>query len=156
MTVEQAYAAIPHERTVFNPAMASMAPDEAAYLKELFAIIDLAVKERVETLLWLQSGGTRGDEVDEYDMILGRLKSLPVPGKLLQVHQLVTDAIQEQCNVLREWRKAPKQLSMQHPLVHSSSRKLYQAYGGVIQLYSKEDTRNLQAFYDYFCCLDFL
>ena len=156
MTIEQAYAAIPHRRTMFDPSIATMGPNEASYLKELFSLIDLAVKERVETLLWLRSGGAQGDASDEYDTILMRLEHLSVPGRLQGVHRSVTEAIQEQRDVLREWRTEPTTISMEHPLVHSASKKLYQAYGMVIQLYSKEAPRNQQAFYDYFCCLDFL
>lgn len=156
MTIEQAYATIPHRRTAFDPTIASMAPNEASYLKELFNLIDLAVKERVETLSWLQSQGAKGEGTDEYDSILLRLHHLQVPGRLQTVHQLVTEAIQEHRDILREWRKAPETISMTHPLVRSSSQKLYQAYGMVMQLYAKEQPRNQQAFYDYFCCLDFL
>ena len=156
MTIEQAYAAIPHRRTIFDPGIANMGPNEAAYLKALFSLIDLAVKERVETLLWLQSNGAKGDGWDDYDMILSRLNNLRAPANLQTVHQLVIDAIQEHRDVLRQWRQAPSTVSMNHPLVQSSSRKLYQAYGMVTQLYGKEQPRNQQAFYDTFCCLDFL
>ena len=156
MTIEQAYAAIPHKRPVFEFAIARLSPDEAPYLKELFTVIDLAVKERVETLAWLQSRGSQGENFDQYDEIIWRLQSLQVPQRLQPVHQLVTEAIQDQRDVLRSWRASPQAVSMSHPLVQGSSQKLHQAYGDVIRLYRTDHPKNQEAFYNYFCCLDFL
>ena len=156
MTPEQAYAAIPHQRPIFDVSAATMPAHEAAYLRQLFGVIDLAVKERVETLVWLQSRHAQGDGVDDYDALLARLSALEPPAKLRLVHRLVSEAIQEHRDVLRQWRRSPAAISMNHPLVRSSSQKLYQAYGRLIKIYATEHPRNLQAFYDYFCSLDFL
>ena len=156
LTIEQAYATIHPQRAVFDPGLAGMAPEESAYLAAFFDLIDLAVKERVETLLWLQSKGTQGEGIDEYDALLARFAALRAPGRLRRIHQWVITAVTQQRDVLREWRADPTRLSMRHPLVGSSSSLLHQTYGEVIRLYPGEDQRNRQAFYDYFCSLDFL
>ena len=160
MTVEEAYAAIPHQRPMFNSSIARMGNSEAEYLKQLFEVIDLAVRERVETMAWLVSRGVSGDGVDGYERLLARLFYLQPPARLQLVHRLVTEAIEQQRDVLREWRNGPamqgRPLPMQHPLVQSSSQKLQQAYDEVLRLFPAEDRRNQQAFFDYFCSLDFL
>ena len=156
ITIEQAYATIHSQRAVFDPSLTTMGGDESWHLDHLFRLIDLSVKERVETLLWIQSGGREGDGADEYESILQQLHTLQPPQQLAVVHQLVLGAIEEQRDVLREWRNAPERVSMHHPLVLSSSGKLHEAYNRVMQLYPQEDYHNRQAFYDYFCCLDFI
>ena len=156
MTVEQAYATMAHPHLVFNPQVCPAPQDESRYLAQLFQLIDLAVKERVETLTWIQSRGTQGDGKDEYDALVSQLHALNPPTKLQSVHALTVAAIEEQRTVLREWRGHPENVSMQHPLVRSSSQKLYQAYGEVPPLSPADHRANQAAFYNYFCCLDFL
>ncbi len=156
MTVEQAYAAVAHPHLIFNPHVTSAPQDESRYLTQLFHLIDLAVKERVETLAWIQSGGARGDGTDDYGRLLAQFRSLQPPAKLAMVHTLTLSAIQEQRTALTEWKAHPQHVSMSHPLVNSSSQKLHQAYNAVVSLYRTENRQNQAAFYNYFCCLDFL
>ena len=160
MTIEEAYAAIPHQRPLFDRSIAQMAYEEADYLERLFEVIDLAVRERVETVAWLQSHGTSGENSDDYDVLLRRLHTLTVPERLKTIHRLVEEAVREHQDVLKEWRSTPEryggELPMDHPLIRSSSQKLHEAYGEVLRLFPREDERNRQAFYDFFCSLDFL
>ena len=156
MTIEQAYATVAHPYLIFNPHLTTAPQDESRYLIQLFHLIDLSVKERVETLTWIQSHGARGDDTDAYGRLLAQFRALTPPAKLASVHQLTLSAIQEQRAVLNEWRAHPEQVSMNHPLVHSSSQKLHQAYNAVVSLYHAENRQNQAAFYNYFCCLDFL
>ncbi len=160
MTVEEAYMTLSHQRPIFNPSIAKMADDESLYLRQLFQIIDQAVRERVQTMAWLQSATANTEPPDQYNDLLSHLSALRPPHRLNAVHQLLREAIEEQRDVLREWRPlhgiAPHAMSMQHPLVQDSSRKLYQVYDEVLRLFPGEDQRNRQAFHDYFCCLDLL
>ena len=155
MTIEQAYATMSYERPSFDWSSAAIGTDDAAYLRELFDLIDLAVKERVDTLAWLQSEGREGDAEDDYDGVLDRLASLHPSRRLDPVHRLITDAITQQRDVLRHWRTG-QPISFQDPLVQSSSQKLHQAYNLVLGLYPGERQPNRHAFYIYFCSLDFL
>lgn len=156
LTVEQAYADIPHVRPIFNFPIERLPDNEAAYLKELFYWIDRAVKERVETYLWLTSDSRKGDPVDEYPEILAGLERLKPPAKLADVHALTLEAVREHQMLFQGWRSDPTTVSMIDPLVGRSSQNLHTAYSRIVQIYDKVNPKNRQAFYDYFCCLDFL
>lgn len=156
-SVEEAYRAIPHRRTVFDPEAAKMSQEERAYLQQLFELVDLAVVERVEALGWLTARRARTRGADDYDAILNRLGALAVPPRLVTVRRLVVEAIQEQRAGLEEWRTAgvPANLGG-HPLVASSSTKLRQAYAELMGLFPQEGPNNKAAFFDYLCALDFI
>lgn len=153
--VEDAYRAIPHRRTVFNVEAARMSPEERTYLTTLFTLVDLAVVERVDMLSALRQKQPVGK--DDYDAVLGQLGTVPVPSRLRGVHQLVVSAIMEQRAALAQWRNGgpPEQLGG-HALVVSSSTKLRQAYGELMQLFPEENGHNKAAFFDYLCALDFI
>ena len=160
MTVEEAYMTLSHHRPMFNPTMAHIADDESLYLRQLFDIIDRAVRERVQTMAWLQSTAASAEPSDQYNELISRLWALQPPSRLAHVHQVVREAIEEQRDVLRQWRPlrgtSEHVVTMQHPLVQDSSRKLHQVYDEIVQLFPGAGEHNRQAFYDYFCCLDFL
>lgn len=157
MSVEEAYRAIPHRRTVFDLDLAKMSQEEQAYLQQLFSLIDLAIVERVEMLIWIQSRGEDGALAQDYHEILWQLSRLTIPSRLGSVHQLVVEAIEEQWAALQEWRKTGLPANFpRHPLVASSSRKLLRAYGELLQLFPREGNRNKAAFFDYLCALDFI
>ena len=147
MTVEEAYKAIPHNKTRFDPASAKMSADEKAFLDTFFGLSDLAVAERVETQ-------TSKAQNDNYDAILTRLKSLDVPAKLKTAHRLVTEAVGEQRDYLASL-KGGSAFDANAPLVESSHEKLVQAYNELMQAYPAENAHNKQAFFDHLCALDF-
>jgi len=160
MTTEQAYGVLSHQRPVFSPGIASMPENESGYLAQLFTIIDQAVVQRVGTMTYLAGKGGGPEPFDDYDAILFQLSALRVPKKLLTVHQLTVRAIEEQRDLIRQWKKEPRvfvwENARSHPLIASSSQKLHHAYNYVMELYPQEHQKNREAFYDYFCCLDFL
>src|SRR5262249_7010745 len=124
MTVDEAYKAIPHNKTRFDPGTAAMEPGEKEFLDTFFGLSDLAVAERVETQMAMSA---KKPVTDNYDEILHRLKALSVPDKLKSAHQLVTEAVEEQ----REYLASLKQgaaFDASAPLVESSHQKLVQAY----------------------------
>ncbi len=155
--VESAYRAIPHRRTVFDAGAATMSPDERAYLRQLFELVDLGIVERVETLGWLRSRGGQEPLVESYDQVVSQLGALSAPPRLASVHRLVSEAMVEQRAALGEWRKTavPGNLPA-HPLVVSSSGKLRQAYRELLALFPRENEHNKAAFFDYLCALDFI
>jgi len=156
MTVEEAYRAIPHRRTIFALEAAKMSQGERQHLSQLFQLVDQAIVERVQMLIWLQTGGRRGAPATRYDEILSHLKRMSVPARLANVHRLVEEAIEEQRAALEEWRSAGLPASLAaHVRVDRSSQKLRQAYGELMQLFPKEEAHNQNAFFDYLCALDF-
>jgi hypothetical protein len=50
LNVEQAYAAIPHRRTVWSEADSTATPEEIAYLRVMFPLVDQAIALRVAAL----------------------------------------------------------------------------------------------------------
>lgn len=156
MSVEQAYSAIPHERTKFLRALSRTQAADAAYLDSLFTLVDLAVVERVQTLLWIQTDGRRGAKGGNYGLLLEELSALEVPRKLHRVHGLITEALEEQQAYLECWRRARGGFDASNQLVQSSHGKLYKAYQILMQTYPREAAHNRKAFFDHLCALDFI
>jgi hypothetical protein len=156
-SVEEAYRAIPHRRTVFDAGTARMSPEEREYLRRLFDLVDLGIVERVGTLGWLKSKGGREPSAENYDRVVNQLNALSVPPRLGSVHRLVSEAMVEQRAALAEWRKTavPSDFAG-HSLVASSSGKLRRAYGELLALFPQEDAHNKAAFFDYLCAMDFI
>ncbi len=151
MTVEEAYKAIPHNKTRFDPATATMSADEKAFLDAFFTLSDLAVAERVETQAALRS---KGQAAGNYDEILRRLKGLGVPPKLKTAYGLVVEAVEEQRAYLDSLKNGTA-FDAAAPLVEDSHQKLTQAYGELMRIYPSENSHNRQAFFDHLCALDF-
>jgi hypothetical protein len=155
MQVQEAYDAIPHKRQAFDATRADMPQDEAEYLQRFFALVDLAVVERVETLFWFTQ--KKGADNRNSEEILRQMQSLAVPGKLLKAHKLVVSAIEDQKAYFDAWRQKPQmRFSSNDPRVQSSSSKLRQAYGLYMSLYPNERAYNKAAFYQHLCALDFI
>ncbi|MBI1216736.1 MAG: hypothetical protein GC185_13080 [Alphaproteobacteria bacterium] len=149
MTVSQAYSAIPHQKTRFDPATATM--PERELLDVFFGLTDLAVAERVIEQRAITGGQAY---VDNYDAILAKLAALDVPPKMQKAYDLITQAVREQREYLARVRGGEK-FNANAPLVESSHQKLVAAYGILMQAYPNEDAHNKQAFFDHLCALDF-
>ena len=169
MSVEEAYRAIPHRYTPFESKSVKMSPKEAAVLQEFFRLLNLAIIERVQAQAWFQSNGKRGVTFPNYqqstDGLIVQLEALAVPESLKAVHRNVIDALKDQRAYFEEWQRAVRRgelfryqpgASPHHPRVLSSSKKLQQAYGRLIQHYPQETERTKQAFFDHLCALDFI
>jgi len=159
LSVEGAYQAIPHRRTVFDPGNASMSAEERDYLVRLFDLVDEAVVERVRLLQRFSSGMNSAAQAgNNYGSILDRLNDLSVPDGLGEVHDLVVAAVQDQSDFFDAWSEVyPEPLDVRsHELSQSASQELQQAYGLLMEIYPQESGHNKNAFYDYLCALDFL
>ncbi len=152
MTVDQAYRAIPHQRTRFDPSSAAMSSDEKRFLDLFFGLTDLAVAERVAAQMAV-SGSSPAP--DNYDAINSGLAALQVPAKLAQAHRLVTEAVREQRAYLQQMR-AGEAFNANARLVQSSHSKLIAAYRELMHLYPSEKPHNKKAFFDHLCALDFI
>jgi hypothetical protein len=151
MTVDEAYKAIPHKQTRFDAGAAGMEAREKEFLDALFGLTDIAVAERVEAQIALSTHKT---PPSNYDEILRRFQSLPVPEKMTEAHRLVTEAVREQRQYL-DTLKGGGTFDANAPLVESSHQKLIQAYNELMRLYPSENAHNKQAFFDHLCALDF-
>ena len=134
MSVDEAYASIPHRRTVFDRRAALMPADEADGLVRLFALVDRAIVARVT-----KTG---------YEPLLAELRALALalPARLQPVQRLVVEAVVAERAYLDGEASA----------VHTASARLHEAYGQLMRLYPEEGAQNRDAFFDYLCALDFL
>jgi hypothetical protein len=132
MSVEDAYAAIPHRRTVFDRSAATMGAQEAAGLEQLFALVDHAIVAKMT-----KAG---------HERVLADLRALDLPSRLHHVQELVIAAVVAERAYLDGEQAA----------IHKASGLLHQAYAELMQLYPGEAPHNRDAFYDYLCALDFL
>jgi hypothetical protein len=132
MSVDDAYAAIPHRRTVFDRRAATMSAEEADGLERLFGLVDRAIVARVT-----KAG---------HDGVLAELRSLDLPKRLGRVQSLVTDAVVAERAYLAGEQSA----------IHTASARLHEAYAELMRLFPGEGAHNRDAFYDYLCALDFL
>src|SRR4029077_18316836 len=86
MSVEEAYRAIPHGRTVFFPQDAKMSPAEIDYLQKLFDWIDQGIVAKVTAMR-----NTPADKA--YANVWSIQKTLNPPSKLKHEHTLVEESI---------------------------------------------------------------
>jgi hypothetical protein len=157
MPIDKAYRSIPHRQTTFDPATASMNNQQKNYLYKLFSIVDLAVSERVQTLLWYQTKGRRGANNNSYDQILTELERLDVPKNMRQTHTLINHALTEQKQYFKQI-DASKTYSFnaKDPKIQASHKRLINAYNLLMALYPQENRHNRTAFFDHLCALDFI
>lgn len=157
MPVDRAYQSIPHKQTTFNPVTASMNGVETGYLEKLFSIVDVAVVERVQTLLWYQTGGRRGENNNNYAQILYQLKQMDVPDNLKQAHELIQQAIGEQQQYFSKIDTSTSySFKANDPKIRMSHAKLIKAYNLLMALFPQANQHNKTAFFDHLCALDFI
>lgn len=133
MSVDEAYSAIPHRRTVFDRGAAKMSADEADALARLFVLIDRAIVARIT-----KTG---------HDDVLAALRSLNPPQPLGRVRTLVIEAVSAEQAYLA---------GADQTAVATASARLHEAYAELMRLYPEEGAHNRDAFFDYLCALDFL
>ena len=157
LSVASAYQAIPHQQTTFRPDIAAMPAGEIRYFEQLFELTDIAMIERVQTLQWFQTNGTKGAKAPNYDQILARLNTLPAPPHLAPVHGLIRQAIAEQRQYFTSVDDGKTfRFDSNAPLVQSSHNKLMQAFQLLKVQFPKEHRHNQTAFFDHLCALDFI
>jgi hypothetical protein len=164
LSVEEAYAAIPHRRTPFEFEEARLSPADRTYLEGAFALIDEGIRLRVATWRDLDARPAAGAvAVARLDALIEAFEALAPPAELEPYQRLVAKALSEQRGFFEEWAQAGEHFDYRerkplgaHPRVRAASSALKGAYGILMRRYPRESARNRQAFFDYHCALDFI
>ena len=162
MSVEDAYAAIPHRRTVWDDADTTVPPAEADYLKTMFQVMDDAVALRVAG----QQNYSRGqfdspDIVGQYDRLIEFTRANAAPSGLSNFQQDVLTALSDQRQIFADWYSQRGQFPYAgqpytSPNATTASGALHSAYNELMSRYPGESASNKEAFYDYPCAMDFM
>lgn len=164
MTVEQAYRAIPHTRTQFDPMRSNLDRETKIYLMNLFELTDIAVVMRVE----LESALMYDKTIDIrkymriYESILGEMEKLETPERLKRVPVYILEALRDQITFLQEWYSADENIRdsytkyQQNELVRAANRSLVLAYKELLSRLPHESRYNKQSFFNHLCALDFI
>jgi hypothetical protein len=162
LSVEQAYAAIPHRRTVWGENDSTVPAEEKAYLRVIFEVIDQGVAVRVAGLQnYSAQQYDAVDPVDGYDRLIGFARGMTVPPGLAAYHQRILEGLAGQRQFFADWKaerdgfRFAKQIG-DHAGAHNASAALRAAYNELMSKYPNESAANKDAFFDYHCALDFL
>jgi hypothetical protein len=164
LSVEEAYAAIPHRRTAMDFAAANMPERDKHYLSAAFHLIDQAVRLRVAAYQRFSRGDAGAAQlISDMDRVIDCWQHLEAPADLSTYHRQLRQALADQRAFFAEWRSAgqgfrhggPDELGS-HPKVQSASAALRAAYEILMRQYPDEGSNNRDAFFDYHCALDFL
>lgn len=164
LSVDAAYAAIPHRRTAMDFLATNMPDQDRRFLEVSFHVIDQAIRLRV-TAYQKFSRGEFDDSglIAEMDQLVDYLQQTEAPASLATYQAQVLRALSDQRAFFADWQSKGQQFQYgtpqtiaTHPKVQSSSAALQQAYGILMQTYPSEVGNNKDAFFDYHCALDFL
>jgi len=162
LSVEQAYAAIPHRRTVWVESDSTVPSEEKTYLKVMFQVLDQGVAVRVVGLQNYSNQQFDSANIDaEFDHLIAFVHTMPVPKTLVSYHNDILAGLNGQRAFFDEWKSQRDnfQFSRQvqnHPGVRNASNALRTAYGELMSKYPNESQTNKDAFFDYHCALDFI
>jgi hypothetical protein len=162
ITIEQAYAAIPHHRTVWVETDSPIPSKERAHLAVIFQVLDQAVAVRVAGQQNFSS--QRFDDPDivgDYSRLIDFVRSMTVPSTLISYHKSILAALSGQRQFFADWKDQRDKFQFarqvgNHPGVRKASGALRAAYDQLMSKYRNETPTNKAAFYDYHCALDFL
>jgi len=162
MSVEQAYEAIPHRRTIWDDADTTVPADERAYLDKIFQVLDEGVAIRVAGMQNYAAGNfDSSDPAAEYGQLIAFVKGMQAPKELAAYHQDVIAGLTGHQQFFAEWKAQGGSFGYaenvaSHPAVQRASAALRAAYGQLMAKFPNEAAHNKDAFFDYHCALDFL
>lgn len=164
MTVREAYDALSHRQTPFNPDIANMSLDDSAFLEQFFNLTDKAMRDRVQVQRRF-TGKKDGIDIKEYNKrhaeILKSIKALKTTSNTTPVRDLVIAALEDEKSLLGKWSKNKKKGNA--PFVYDQEttalaegihEKLVKAFLLLLSTYHYEEPQNRQAFQDYLSSLD--
>ncbi|MBI3653320.1 MAG: hypothetical protein HY231_20005 [Acidobacteria bacterium] len=163
LSVEEAYAAIPHRRTQADLERSTLASVDKDYLKLAFHEIDQAILLRVTALRQFSRGDT--DDVRllaKMEQVIEFLRGIEPPANLVEYHKRLLQTLVDQRAFFQDWQAQGRQFAYAganlsaHAKVQSSSGAARAAYQILMQNYSGESQSNKDAFFDYHCALDFI
>jgi hypothetical protein len=161
LSVDAAYAAIPHRRTAVDFAASNMPDEDKRFLEVAFHLIDQAIRLRVAAC---QNSEVRDSQsISDLDRLVEYLQNTEAPATLTTYQAHLLQALTDQRAFFEEWRTEGQQFQYSspqaipsHPKVQSASTALRAAYGILMAKYSSETNNNKEAFFDYHCALDFI
>jgi hypothetical protein len=162
MTVEEAYAAIPHKRTVFDGNASKLSATHIDSLKRLFTSSDQGVVLRVEGLRALRGADAAQlrKAINDYRALASAVASLNVSAEIKPAQDLIAQAIADHQHFfemkLRDSDTLAKRDAAFTSDINQASQKLHRAYDVLMKAFPNEAANNKTAFYDYLCALDFL
>jgi hypothetical protein len=162
LSVEQAYAAIPHRRTVWVESDSPAPSEQRAYLRVMFQVLDQAVALRVAGQQNFSSQHFDDPDIDgRFDQLITYVRAMPVPPPLASYHQDILAGLSGQRQYFADWKVQRDQFPFAQqvgndPDVRKASAALRAAYGELMAKYPNETPANKDAFFDYHCALDFL
>jgi hypothetical protein len=162
LSVEQAYAAIPHRRTAWIESETTVPAGERAYLKTIFAVVDEAVAVRVVGLQNFSQQHFDAIDVDrQFDRLISFALSMPVPARLDAHHRQILSALAADRRFFADWKAHGAAFPFAQQIaangnVQAASAAARAAYGELMSKYPGESQSNKDAFFDYHCALDFL
>ena len=163
LSVEDAYAAIPHRRTTMDFASSHVPAQDKTYLDVAFHVIDQSIRLRVTAYRSFSAADSDPKLISEMDRMIDFVKSVEPPAHLSHYHELLIQALSDQRAFFVEWQSQGSQFQYgspdklgSHPKVQSASSALKEGYQILMQEYGGEDQKNQDAFFDYHCALDFL
>lgn len=161
LSVAEAYAAIPHDRTEYQFPKSRMEREERKYFSVMFPLIDRAVVLRIESVQKLYyRQGTIQEQLGDYQRLIDYWDKVTPPPSLESYHHNMLKALKVQKAFFVDWQEGKfsedyYQLP-QEPKIKESSYHLQTAYKILMQTFPQEDRHNQKAFFDYHCALDFL
>jgi hypothetical protein len=161
LSVEAAYEAIPHKRTVMDFAGSNMPEQDKRFLEVAFHLIDQAIRVRVSSYRKFSRGELNDVVIADFDLLIEYLQKTEAPAGLTNYQARLVQALSDQREFFQEWLKQGQPFQegsslATNPKVQSASNALRGAYGILMELYPDETATNKQAFFDYHCALDFL
>jgi hypothetical protein len=162
LTVEQAYAAIPHRRTIWSGPDSTAAPDEKSYLNAMFQLVDQAIALRVAALEAYTRGEFGSLDFDaQFDRLLTFARATQPPKSLVAYHNDIVTVLTADRQFFQDWKTHRSQFAFaghieNHPSVRAASAASRAAYDELMHRFPTENSSNRDAFFDYHCALDFL
>jgi len=161
MSVEEAYTAIPHRRTVWSEDQTTVPAGEREYLKAMFQVLDQTVVARSAGIQDYSRGDfTSFDAEGGLGQLSDYVRQIQVPSGLSDYNKQVLAALAGERQFFHDWKSDPdhfdytKQVNS-HPGVNQSSAALRSAYQVLMSKYPQESQANQDAFFDYHCAADF-
>jgi hypothetical protein len=161
MSIEEAYQAIPHRRTVFEGYNSKLNKMQIQSLQFMFDLTEQGIMIKVESLDSLFKNDTKqlASHLQEYRALVANISALKMPAELDSVKNMILQAIVLQQGYFENKLKTGQPYSQQEVIsskvLHDASLKLHQAFESLVRIYPSETAHNKAAFEDYLCALDF-
>jgi hypothetical protein len=163
MSVDEAYSALKHRRTVFDEGATKASRAQAESMKRVFSIAERGTVLKVRAYHAHYRGDKAGYSavLADYDSLIETAKAQPALADIKPVQDLVVGAIVQQRGVLAASAAQPaaalsRNELARNPQVQKVHGELIHAYNILMRTFPQEPTVNRDAFYDYLCALDFL